>query len=354
MKWQTWHRWLAWLAAVQMLLWLISGLSLSLLPSDWLSANKDRSTPTRVMAEQPLADITPLLNQFSQSLQGLETRHHLPFTVYRVTTHEGVFWFRADTLAPLRLTSAQISAQASASYTGTSPLSAPRFLNSPPTGIKTSRLYQVNAGHTRIYVNADSGEVLPHQHPGTELKQLLLMIHFMDYYPDNGVGFNALPIQIMALLALCMGVSGVFTLIAKCLQGTLTLPPLTSWPGFKTGKPKVWLYGANADMTAEPIAVFSGRGTLLQTLNTKSQILRTQCGGGGNCGMCRLRWLEHAPRPTDADKQALSEAMLEEGIRLGCQHKVADTKVALATPAQQRFWQKQQDRSPTGEEEVER
>ena len=43
-----------------------------------------------------------------------------------------------------------------------------------------------------------------------------------------------------------------------------------------------------------------------------------ECGGRGVCGMCRVRFLEYAPKPLAAEKKMFTEEQLREGWRLGC------------------------------------
>ncbi|MCL2916391.1 2Fe-2S iron-sulfur cluster-binding protein [Shewanella corallii] len=331
MKWQKWHRILAWMAGLQMILWLITGLTLSLLPADLLNDSKDRVRSSPNVIATPLPDLTPLLREHGDKLLGVDVAHHLPQAVYQVKTTEGNHWYRIKPLAPFTPTMAELTWVAAASYSGSAPLSRPELITSPAQSISSTPVYLVTAGDTQIYIDAASARVIAHKHAGSQIKQWLLMIHFMDYFPDNGLGFNALPIQIMALLALTIGLSGVATLISRGLAGTLVLP--FNLAGSKTLEV--------FDLENRPLAEFKCRGSLLQSINHKQKTLTTRCGGGGSCGMCRLRWLEDAPEPTKQDRFALSEAMLAEGVRLGCQHKAGNMKVALSTPAQQKYWQRQ-------------
>jgi uncharacterized 2Fe-2S/4Fe-4S cluster protein (DUF4445 family) len=54
------------------------------------------------------------------------------------------------------------------------------------------------------------------------------------------------------------------------------------------------------------------------------------CSGLGRCGRCRVRFLSPPPRPSDAEKSALSPEELAGHIRLACRHLAAPgTEVAI-------------------------
>lgn len=58
--------------------------------------------------------------------------------------------------------------------------------------------------------------------------------------------------------------------------------------------------------------------TLLAILQEHQIYIDAFCGGSGECGRCQVRFLEGAPEPSAKDKRMLSEAELEDGMRLAC------------------------------------
>lgn len=58
--------------------------------------------------------------------------------------------------------------------------------------------------------------------------------------------------------------------------------------------------------------------SLLDILRERQIYIDAPCGGSGNCGRCRVRFLEGAPEPVEKEKRLLSEKELAEGIRLAC------------------------------------
>ena len=70
---------------------------------------------------------------------------------------------------------------------------------------------------------------------------------------------------------------------------------------------------------------------LLPILLASGVRIRSDCGGRGICGHCRVRFLKGAPPPTEAEAHLLSPEELEQGWRLACQHKV-ESDIALWIP----------------------
>jgi len=46
------------------------------------------------------------------------------------------------------------------------------------------------------------------------------------------------------------------------------------------------------------------------------------CGGEGRCKKCRVRFINGAPKPTNADEQVFSQKELDEGFRLACKAQI--------------------------------
>ena len=59
-----------------------------------------------------------------------------------------------------------------------------------------------------------------------------------------------------------------------------------------------------------------GNGELLTALLPG---LSAPCGGKGRCGKCRVKARGALSQPTEAEKAALSEQEIQEGVRLACQ-----------------------------------
>lgn len=71
-------------------------------------------------------------------------------------------------------------------------------------------------------------------------------------------------------------------------------------------------------------------GCLLEKTGVVHQDKTGFCGGHGNCGRCRVRFLSGAPLPSASDRRALTPEQLREGYRLACTAKpVSDCRIEL-------------------------
>ena len=332
---QTIHKWLGLIVGLQLLIWVVTGLAFNLIDERFFDANPYRTTHKAASPNTSLAPTASLLQQYqAEGIIELKLTSVLERGVYALTTTQQTRWFWADSLQPLSLNDAEILAIAKQSYSGPGELSAPQILTDETPFDASGPVAMLTAADevgTRIYIDTASGAVLAHQNRQSALKDLLFMLHFMDYAPNNGINFNNLLAQLVSIAVLLLGLSGIYILGHKFHQGQLSLPFLRR----KNTSGKLTLFTQDA----QPLAELSDlSGSYLESINRESERLRTQCGGGGRCGLCKLRFVEQAPSPNDYDLDKLTAAELAQGIRLSCQHEAHPGKLELVTKAQHRYW----------------
>ncbi|MFB2683371.1 PepSY domain-containing protein [Shewanella mangrovisoli] len=332
---QTLHKWLGLIVGLQLLIWVVTGLAFNLIDEQFLDATPYRTTHKTASPDTALAPTENLLQQYqAEGIIELRLTSVLSRAVYALTTTQQTRWFWADSLKPLSLTNTEIVAIAKQSYSGPGELSAPQILTRETPFDASGPIALLTAADqvgTRIYIDTASGMVLAHQNRQSDLKDLLFMLHFMDYAPDNGIGFNHSLVQVVSIAALLLGLSGIYILGHKFHQGQLSLPFLRR----KAAIGKLGLFTQDA----QPLAEFTDlNGTYLESINRGRERLRTQCGGGGRCGLCKLRFVEQPPSPNDYDLDKLTATELAQGIRLSCQHEAHPGKLELVTKAQHRYW----------------
>ncbi|MCH1927888.1 2Fe-2S iron-sulfur cluster-binding protein, partial [Shewanella sp. C31] len=54
-----------------------------------------------------------------------------------------------------------------------------------------------------------------------------------------------------------------------------------------------------------------GNTSLLEAINDEKPWIMSQCGGGGRCGLCKLRFKDNPPTPNDYDLDKLSQQELD-------------------------------------------
>lgn len=70
--------------------------------------------------------------------------------------------------------------------------------------------------------------------------------------------------------------------------------------------------------------------TLLSILQENHIYLDAPCSGKGDCGRCRVRFLEGAPEPAQKETRLLTDKECEEGVRLACTVRVCgDCRIEL-------------------------
>jgi len=75
------------------------------------------------------------------------------------------------------------------------------------------------------------------------------------------------------------------------------------------------------------ISLPAGSGTLLECLRLMGYHLRADCGGEGQCGKCRVRFLSLPPSPDSIEQQWLAAEELRGGWRLACRHRPPEPAV---------------------------
>ena len=58
--------------------------------------------------------------------------------------------------------------------------------------------------------------------------------------------------------------------------------------------------------------------SLLYHLRDAGYYLPSDCGGKGTCGKCKVRFLQDAPKPQEAERKSFTEHEIREGYRLAC------------------------------------
>ena len=213
------HKWISLLVGLQVLLWLISGLVISLLDPDKVSGAQWRH------ASEPPANPVPagpVLEPMSLPANHLESALHISLVehdakaVYRVTYADSVTLLDASDGSRLSTGETEALAIAQHDFTGDGePItvtagSAP----GPETRNHHGPYWRVDFSddaHTSIYVSAASGEILERRNDYWRIHDFFWMLHIMDY--DSREDFNNLLVISAALVSIWLGISGAVLLV---------------------------------------------------------------------------------------------------------------------------------------------
>lgn len=66
--------------------------------------------------------------------------------------------------------------------------------------------------------------------------------------------------------------------------------------------------------------------TILEWYQKNHKFIDAPCNGKGNCGRCKVQFLKEAPIADEAERKLLTQAEIEQGIRLACRTKMPESE----------------------------
>jgi Na+-transporting NADH:ubiquinone oxidoreductase subunit F len=314
------HKWIGLIIGAQMLVWLITGMLISLIDQQSVSGSATR---------QPVTD-KPLLAQFLPlypaaqlpismgAVRQVKFGSLLSRPVYRVAHGNTTTLFDAQTGRKLYIDKALAEQIARASYRGEAKLVSSIMLELGSDEMRgvADALWQVNFDDplaTRAYISAEDGRLLAHRNDRWVLVDFLLMLHFMDYWRDDS--FNNPQVIVLGFGALWLAISGLLLVFTSFSRSDFR------WlPGALLQGAGVNVFARSDARRGEEVALDSAL-SLYAGLSLCGIQLPSNCDGSGSCGLCKLRYEEAAPQPTAVDREWIRTTGLDEGERLACQHK---------------------------------
>jgi ferredoxin len=177
---------------------------------------------------------------------------------------------------------------------------------------------------TSIYVSASSGEVLQRRNSYWRTFDFFWMLHIMDY--SGHQDFNHPLIILFALTAIWIGISGMIILFDSFNRHDFDFLRFRHTPG------KVMVSLSNPALDRPRQFSLKRGANLFLALAQQDIYLTSVCGGGGNCGRCKVRMKsDNLPAPNAVEKGLISQKMLEMGFRLACQQQVSGESTLYVT-----------------------
>lgn len=211
---RTLHKWLGIVIGLQVLIWVTSGLIISLLDQQIVGG---RSTKQVVPANQVLGNAAELVGLDTLNLGVDETiisvrlERVVSQLVYRIKTTSQTQSYNANTGAVFRLKQQYASQIALHSYRGHGSLINSDYLSDgSPEVPGTGAVWRVDFDDgiaTRVYISALDSSVVAHRNRYWKVVDFLLMLHFMDYLGAHS--FNNPQIIIIGFMALWLTISGL-------------------------------------------------------------------------------------------------------------------------------------------------
>jgi ferredoxin len=176
-------------------------------------------------------------------------------------------------------------------------------------------VWQINVddvSQTSIYIRAQTGDVIAHVNNETRWRDLLLMLHFMDYAEEGS--FNNWFIKIFAVMTLLLSGTGAWGLYRLFSDGRIKI----TW--FYRNKT---LQVHSDELPNEMTLSVSANSSILDALSASNIHIKSICGGGGVCGTCKFKGKTEL-LITAADRERLTPDELALGYRLACQHLIKE------------------------------
>jgi len=326
------HKWVGLLIGIQVLLWLLSGLVISLIDPVKVSG---RQWASPAVAEPQFFGPTTLLEPAELPAEhvkdalgiDLTIRHGKPVYLIRRTGGETLVNGVDGSLVTIGKSDAeQLALQ---DFNGDGEVISVEQGMAPDMETRDHsgaywRIDFSDWANTAIYIAASTGKILERRNSYWRVRDFFWMLHIMDY--SGRENFNHPLIITVALVAIWLGISGFLLLFGSFSRNDFFF---LRFPG-KRDDVVITLIDP---MTADPRQVVIRRGSnLFLSLATHGVSLPSLCGGGGECGKCRVRFeIAGLPETKDLDLRLVPKRLREKGYRLACQH-IADNNMTLYLP----------------------
>lgn len=307
------HKWTGLLIGLQFLLWLASGLVMSLFEHGNVAGQHHRAAaPAAASWPAGLLDPASVLARAERPVASLDSLWLAGEPVYRLKNSDATWLVDARSGAPVTVTAAHALQVARADYRGEGEPGAPRLLPEPTLETRRHkdaswRVDFSDADDTTIYVSAHDGRILERRNATWRLFDIAWMLHIMDYSGREDI--NNTLVLVAALGGLWMALTGIWLLCTS-----LRLREFV---------PARWLpvrHITVLDETGRPLRQVQGRAgdSVFDALARCGIQLPSNCGGGQSCGLCEVRVCQRPPAASSSDGEHIARERLADGHRLAC------------------------------------
>lgn len=312
-----WHKWLALLVAIQLLIWLGTGLYFNSLMDS--ASNITTEQPVQHEAYLPGLQLFPLQELPAPPPLSIKLIWILGTPYYALHYNQPLHdyfkqerrLFDAVSGKPWQITPRHVSRIADLAYTGNGLAAEPELVMPPIADLPRQQnpLWRINFAdevHTSLYLDAQTGHVIKHTNDHQRFDDLMFTLHFMDYAGSGS--FNHWLIIITAAITCLLSVTGGYLLLKSGIR---------SKPGNLSASHAITI----TRTTRQPETIFTSSSSSLFAALAKQNIhLPSECGGGGTCGKCRVQVAPDSP-VSEAEHYHLNTEQLAKGYRLGCQQQ---------------------------------
>ncbi|NOR20778.1 MAG: 2Fe-2S iron-sulfur cluster binding domain-containing protein [Xanthomonadales bacterium] len=319
------HKWVGLLIGIQLLLWLLSGLMLSLLNPQKVSGAewaRQSSHDISAILDTNLLEPHELSAKLIEDALNVSLEDRRGQSIYRIRRLDETILVNASNGEVLKTNESDARILAQQDFTGNGVVVSVESGLAPDLETRSSRgdYWQVNfsnSSSTSIYISASTGEILERRNSYWRVFDFFWMLHIMDY--SGHEDFNNSLIISIALIAIWLGLSGFTLLFYSFNRHDFYFLNILG----KQSTARITLIDPQV---AAPKQVKLRQGSnLFLSLATHDINLPSICGGGGECGKCRVQFdVSEAPGANSIELAIIPRRLREQGWRLACQQEVAN------------------------------
>lgn len=210
------HKWIALVVGVQALLWMLSGLYMTVISIDVIHGDHLAHANARPLsASGPLADPAALATQYP-GLTSFRLKRFVDREVYELHQGDAITLIDARSGARLSpLDDAMARQLAQSLYRGKAPIRTVELVREAPQEVATRpvpmwRVEFADDNETTLYLSPHTGELLAKRHDLWRWFDFLWMLHIMDY--DERADVNNTLLRVAASAGLLFALSGLWLL----------------------------------------------------------------------------------------------------------------------------------------------
>ena len=211
------HKWLAILVGIQIVVWVCTGLIISVIDATLVSGASTRQSveptvrpiPAQLFALDEL-DLPP-----ESEIRTIDLLAVVDHWIYRIDVADRSVAYDAVSGQAWTLALEDAEKIARASYRGDGEYVGGSLFGSGHDEVRGKgpvwQFLFADEQATRVYISSVDGSVIAHRNQYWQWVDFLLMLHFMDYFGSNG--FNSAHLILVAFLSLVLVVLGLFLVV---------------------------------------------------------------------------------------------------------------------------------------------
>ena len=210
------HKWIALVVGVQALLWMLSGLYMTVISIDIIHGDHLAHANTKPLSASSAVMDPAALAQRYPGLVSFRLKRFLDREVYELHQAKTISLVDATSGARLSpLSDAMARRLAQSLYAGKAPIKSVDLVTKAPQEVSTRpvpmwRVEFADSNETTLYLSPQTGELLAKRHDLWRWFDLLWMLHIMDY--DERSDVNNTLLRVASSAGLLFALSGVWLL----------------------------------------------------------------------------------------------------------------------------------------------